>query len=131
MKNSSVTIIISPVFRFYPGLLDASHPHTCQALTFEQSVNAILINTPIIFSPLNTAIAYDDKQMQLADRVAEVVTVKDWRSIVRELLFDACAIHKTQYNVSGGTSPAVTGRLSTSVTDCLIFLNMIMNNWVC
>ena len=122
---------IRHAFSMASGLFDASRPHTNPALTLEQSVNFVALNTPFIFSPPNTAIAYDGKQMQVAGRIAEVVTGKDWRTIAIELLFDPCGMHATQYNVFGDTNPAVAGGLSTTAADYLKFLNMIMSDGVC
>ena len=122
---------IRDAFSMASGLFDSSRPHTNPAFTLEQSVNVIALNTPFIFSPPGTAIAYDGKQMQVIGRIAEVVTGKDWRTVARELLFEPCGMHNTQYNVFGTTNPAVAGGLSTTASDYLIFLNMIMNDGVC
>lgn len=122
---------IRNAFSMASGLFDASRPHTNPALTLEQSVNVIALNTPFIFSPPNTAIAYDGKQMQVIGRIAEVVTGKDWQTVARELLFDPCGMHNTEYNVFGDTNPAVAGGLSTTAADYLVFINMVMNDGVC
>ncbi|MEW6332422.1 MAG: serine hydrolase domain-containing protein [Pseudomonadota bacterium] len=121
---------IRHAFSMSSGLFDATRPHTNPNLTLEESVNFIALNTPFIFSPPGSAIAYDGKQMQVVGRIAEVVTGKDWRTIAREQLFDKCGMNHTNYDVFG-TNPAVAGGISTTASDYLIFLKMVMDGGVC
>lgn len=121
---------IRQAFSMSSGLFDASNPEINPGLTLEQSVNVIALNTPFIFSPPGSAIAYDGDQMQVVGRIAEVVTGKDWRTIAREQLFDKCGMNASNYDVFG-LNPAVAGGLSTSAADYLRFLRMLMDGGVC
>lgn len=117
-------------FSMSSGLFDDTRPHTDPLLTLEESVNVIALNTPFIFSPPGSNIAYDGKQMQVIGRIAEVVTGNDWRTIAKEQLFDRCTMSNSQYDVFG-INPAVAGGLSTNAHDYLVFLKMIMDDGVC
>jgi CubicO group peptidase (beta-lactamase class C family) len=121
---------IRHAFSMSSGLFDDTRPETNPYLTLEQSVNLIALNTPFIFSPPGSNIAYDGKQMQVVGRIAEVVTGKDWRTIAKEQLFDKCGMSRTNYDVFG-INPAVAGGLSTTAADYLAFLKMVMDGGVC
>ena len=117
-------------FSMSSGLFDETRPHTNPLLTLEQSVNVIALNTPFLFSPPGSNIAYDGKQMQVVGRIAEVVTGNDWRSLAKAQLFDQCGMTSTHYDVFG-TNPAVAGGISTTARDYLVYLKMIMDGGVC
>jgi len=121
---------IRHAFSMSSGLFDDTRPHTNPSLTLEQSTNIIALNTPFLFSPPGSNIAYDGKQMQVVGRIAEVVTGKDWRTIAREQLFSKCGMDDSNYDVFG-INPAVAGGLSTTAADYLMFLKMIMDGGVC
>lgn len=121
---------IRHAFSMSSGLYDTARPETNPNLTLEQSVNVIALNTPFLFSPPGSGIAYDGEQMQVVGRIAEIVTGKDWRTIAKEQLFDKCGMADSNYDVFG-LNPAVAGGLSTSAADYLVFLKMLMDGGVC
>jgi len=122
---------IRDAFSMSSGLFDTTRPHTDPTLSLEESVDVIALNTPFIFSPPGSGIAYDGKQMQIIGRIAEVVTGKSWRLIAQQQLFDKCGMDQTQYDVFGMLNPAVAGGISTTAHDYLVFLKMIMDGGLC
>jgi hypothetical protein len=62
---------------------------SARAQTYDFSaVNLIAVNAPIVFPP-GTQLAYEGDGMQVVGRICEIVTDKDWHTIVRDELVNA------------------------------------------
>jgi hypothetical protein len=99
---------------------------TAQMLTLTQSVNQIAINTPIVFTP-GTQLAYEGDGMQVVGRICEVVTGKDWHTIVQEELIAPLGLTNTDY-LHWTVNPGVPGGSRTTAQDYQKILRMILRN---
>ncbi len=67
------------------GIYGAQNYHRNAFMTLEEFVDSIARYVPLIFEP-GEGIAYDGKGQQLVGRIAEIVTVMEWRDIADEYL---------------------------------------------
>ncbi len=77
-------------------------------------------------APPGTAFIYAGAGMQIAGRVAEVATGKDWQTLFRERVANPLALHDTDYEWRGPTrNPRISGGGRSTVSDYMTFLTMI------
>src|SRR4030095_15363856 len=92
-------VTIRQCFSMTSGLFETDIDYeTSPLLTLAQSVNQIAINVPIVFTP-GTQLAYDGDGMQVVGRICEVVTGKDWRTLVDEELVQPLGMSSTDYQL--------------------------------
>lgn len=80
-----------------------------------------------------TKFKYGGLSMQVAGRMAELATGKDWETIFREKIAIPLGMdvtHFTPVDTTPGHSPMLGGGARTSLQDYASFLNMISNNGV-
>lgn len=74
---------------------------------------------------------YGGLAMQVAGRMAELATGKDWETLFQEKIAQPLGMkntHFTPVDLGGGHSPMLGGGARTSLHDYANFLNMIFNN---
>ncbi|HEY6914218.1 MAG TPA: serine hydrolase domain-containing protein [Paludibacter sp.] len=103
--------------------------HTDNYQTLKQSVDSI-VNLPVNTVPGATFI-YGGLAMQVAGRMAEVATGKDFESLFQQYIaqpLHMSSMHFTPVDNGDGHSPMIGGGLRTNLQDFGNFLNMILNN---
>lgn len=103
------------------------HPDNYQ--TLEESINHI-VGLPADTVP-GAVFHYGGLAMQVAGRMAEVATGKDWETLFQEKI--ACPLkmkftHFTPVDATPGHNPMLGGGARTSLQDYANFLSMILNN---
>ena len=76
---------------------------------------------------------YGGLSMQVAGRMAELATAKDWETLFREKIASPLKMHSTHFtpvDSSGGHAPMLGGGARTTLQDYANFLSMIFNNGV-
>ncbi|THU41476.1 beta-lactamase family protein [Niastella caeni] len=77
-----------------------------------------------------TKFKYGGLAMQVAGRMAELATGKDWETLFREKIavpLDMSSTHFTPVDSSGGHAPMLGGGARSTLTDYINFLSMIYN----
>ncbi len=100
-----------------------------QTLTLEQSVKEIA-KVRAVYQP-GTAFLYGSVSYQVAARIAEVVTKKAWRVLVRSYLLDPLGMNRTDYLALGKTDNpivAIAGR--SNAQDYARLLQMLLGKGV-
>src|ERR1700744_738263 len=106
-----------------------SHADNYQTLT--ESV-AHIVGVPPDTLP-GTKFKYGGEAMQVAGRMAELATGKDWETLFREKIANPLhmdSTHFTPVSKVGGQSPMLGGGARARLQDYANFLNMISNNGV-
>lgn len=76
--------------------------------------------------PPGTAFIYAGADMQIAGRVAEVASGKDWNTLFRERIAEPLGMTATDYEYEGPTrNPRISGGGRSTVSDYMKFLTMI------
>ncbi len=76
---------------------------------------------------------YGGLAMQVAGRMAELATKKDWETLFQEKIAQPLGMKNTRFtpvNPGGGHSPMLGGGARSTLHDYATFLNMIFNNGV-
>lgn len=94
-------------------------------LTMEQAVDSIAVYTAMIHAPGST-FNYGSVSMQIAGRIAELVSGKSWQVLFNEKIARPCDM-TANYWLMSVKNPLVAGGVRTSATDYLHFLEMIVN----
>lgn len=105
--------------------------HTDNYQTLKESVDSI-VNLPADTVP-GAVFSYGGLAMQVAGRMAEVATGKDFESLFQQYIaqpLNMSSMHFTPVDNGGGHSPMIGGGLRTNLQDFGNFLNMILNNGV-
>ncbi len=77
-------------------------------------------------APPGTAFIYAGADMQIAGRVAEVASGKDWSTLFRERIAEPLGMTATDYEYEGPTrNPRISGGARSTVSDYMKFLTMI------
>ena len=114
----------------YPSYQPKAH-HTDNYQTLKESVDSI-VNLPSDTVP-GAVFSYGGLAMQVAGRMAEVATGKDFESLFQQYIAQPLlmsSMHFTPVDNGGGHSPMIGGGLRTNLQDYGNFLNMILNNGV-
>ncbi|WP_321470483.1 serine hydrolase domain-containing protein [uncultured Paludibaculum sp.] len=76
--------------------------------------------------PAGTGFIYSGAGMQIAGRVAEVASGKDWQTLFRERVAEPLGLVLTDYEYKGRTkNPRISGGGRSTVSDYMKFLRMI------
>ncbi|MBD3749845.1 MAG: beta-lactamase family protein [Sphingobacteriales bacterium] len=76
-----------------------------------------------------TAFSYGGESMQIAGRIAEIVSKKDFETLFQEEIAKPLGMSKTTFSKNGKT-PQVAGGATSTVNDYLKFLEMLANKGV-
>lgn len=94
-------------------------------LTMQQAVDSIAVHTAMIHAP-GTTFNYGSVSMQIAGRIAELVSGKSWQALFNEKLAGPCDM-RANFWLMSVKNPLVAGGVRTSAADYLHFLEMIVN----
>ncbi|MFN4146118.1 MAG: serine hydrolase domain-containing protein [Runella sp.] len=117
-------ITIRQLLSHTSGLSGFSRFETNASLTLAQAVDSIARVVPLRYTP-GTTFNYGDVSMQVAGRVAEVVSGKSWNVLFREKITTPCQMSNT-YFVRTQNPNIATGAVSTP-NDYLRFLQVLLN----
>lgn len=82
-------------------------------------------------APPGTAFIYAGAGMQIAGRVAEVASGKDWQTLFRDRIAQPLGMTATDYEYQGPThNPRISGGGRSTVSDSMRFLSMIRQRGV-
>ena len=95
-------------------------------LNLAQAVDAMAVYTKLI-NPPGTTFYYGGLGMQIAGRVAEVVSGKSWQALFDEKIGTPCGLVATYSPLNPG-NPLIAGGVVTSARSYLNFLEMLANN---
>jgi serine-type D-Ala-D-Ala carboxypeptidase len=129
LGNSTLRQLLSHISGFLPYQPEGKPVDKYQ--TLKQSVDSI-IQLPNDTLP-GTKFNYGGLAMQVAGRMAELATGKEWETLFQEkigrpLLMDYT--HFTPVDLTPGHSPMIGGGARSTVQDYIRFLEMIANNGV-
>lgn len=93
-------------------------------LTLAQAVDSIAVHTQLVHTP-GTVFSYGSTSMQVAGRIAEVVSGKSWQTLFDEKIANPCQM-KAVYSFNG-SNPLIAAGVRTSARDYLNFLEMMVN----
>ena len=99
--------------------------------TLQASV-AHIIDLPADTLP-GTKFTYGGLAMQVAGRMAELATGKDWETLFQQKIAGPLGMHSTHFtpvDSSGGHAPMLGGGARSTLQDYASFLSMIFNNGV-
>ncbi len=100
---------------------------SAKRITLEQSVGLIAEHTAWVAEP-GEEFRYGNVSMQVAGRVAEVVSGKDWEALFVERVAEPLGLTGTDYQGLGATSnPRIAGSGQSSVSDYARVLEMLAN----
>jgi CubicO group peptidase (beta-lactamase class C family) len=109
----------------FPGNSPQRYEYS-RALTMAQAVDSIAVYTAMIHPPGST-FNYGGVSMQIAGRIAEVVSGKSWQALFNEKIGKPCDM-SANYVIMSFKNPLVAGGVRTSAADYLHFLEMIVSN---
>lgn len=123
-KNEKAAITLRQLLAHTSGL-PAHVPYLKnKELSLAQSVDSIARKTILVSDP-GTQFQYGNTSYQVAARLAEVVSGKDWESLFKEKIAQPCKMYKTDFGNQRGKNIG-EGAYSTA-TDFSNFLMMILN----
>jgi CubicO group peptidase (beta-lactamase class C family) len=93
-------------------------------LSLAESVDSIALRVPLVNVP-GTFFDYGEVSMQVAGRIAELVSGKNWNALFNEKIGQPCGMASTSYGL--GINPIIGGGAKSSPNDYLKFLSMILN----
>lgn len=105
--------------------------HADDYQTLKESVSQI-VNLPANFQP-GEQFQYGGLAMQVAGRMAEVATGKDWESLFQEKIaipLRMTSTHFTPVDPAGGHNPMLGGGARCNLDDYASFLSMISNDGI-
>ncbi|MBP1650077.1 MAG: hypothetical protein H6Q26_234 [Bacteroidetes bacterium] len=111
----------------FPGNSD-QHYEGRPFMTLETAVDSIAAYVDMIH-PAGTYFNYGGVSMQVAGRIAEVVSGKSWQALFNEKIGNPCDMN-ANYIIMSFRNPMIAGGVRTSATDYLHFLEMIVNKGV-
>ncbi|WP_158568839.1 serine hydrolase domain-containing protein [Chitinophaga silvisoli] len=97
-------------------------------MTLESAVDSIAVYTDMI-NPPGTKFNYGGVSMQVAGRIAEMVSGKSWQALFNEKIGKPCDMN-ANYIIMSFRNPMIAGGVRTSATDYIHFLEMIVNKGV-
>jgi len=123
-KSVKATITLRQLLSHTSGL-PANVPYLKnKELSLAQSVDSIARKTMLVSDP-GTQFLYGNTSYQVAARLAEVVSGKDWESLFKEKIAQPCKMYKTDFGNQKGKNIG-EGAYSTA-TDFSNFLVMLLN----
>lgn len=111
----------------FPGN-STEHYEASGFMTLESAVDSIATYTDLI-NPPGAKFNYGGVSMQVAGRIAEVVSGKSWQALFNEKIGKPCDMN-ANYIIMSFRNPMIAGGVRTSATDYMHFLEMIVNKGV-
>lgn len=99
---------------------------TSRTMTLEEVANTIAQTENFDYEP-GKGFAYGGVSMQIAGRIAEVVTKKSWNQAFREYLADPLGLTQTTFCLNSASNPRIAGGACTSPKDLMILAEFILN----
>lgn len=99
---------------------------TSRTMTLEEVANTIAQTENFDYEP-GEGFAYGGVSMQIAGRIAEVVTKKSWNQAFREYLADPLGLTQTTFCLNSASNPRIAGGACTSPKDLMILAEFILN----
>ncbi len=99
---------------------------TSRTMTLEEVANTIAQTEDFDYEP-GKGFAYGGVSMQIAGRIAEVVTGKSWNQAFREYLADPLGLTQTTFCLNSASNPRIAGGACTSPKDLMILAEFILN----
>jgi CubicO group peptidase (beta-lactamase class C family) len=96
-------------------------------MTLTTAVDAIAKNVALQNAP-GTSFYYGGVSMQVAGRICEVVSGKDWKTLAAQKIFTPCGMTDTDFGLT--LNPIIGGGARSTPDDYTRFLYMIMNKGV-
>lgn len=129
-KGEKETITIQQCFALTSGFAGSSEALDefmgNKSQSFEEMVQQIA-KQPLIAKP-GQQLNYGGLAMQVAGRVAEIVSGKPWNVLFKEKIIQPLGLTKTYYSGAfRGQVPRIAGGVISSGSDYLKLLNMLMN----
>ncbi|SFD88755.1 CubicO group peptidase, beta-lactamase class C family [Chitinophaga sp. CF118] len=109
----------------FPGNSPERYEYS-RILTMAEAVDSIAVHTAMIHPP-GTTFNYGSVSMQIAGRIAEVVTGKSWQTLFNEKIAIPCDLSASYNMLMNFRNPLLAGGVRTSAEDYLHFLEMIVN----
>ncbi len=109
----------------FPGDSPQSYENS-RSLTLAQATDSMAVYTRLINAP-GTTFYYGGVGMQIAGRVAEVVSGKSWQTLFNEKIGTPCGLVATYSPLNLG-NPLIAGGVVTSARSYLNFLEMLAYN---
>ncbi|HEY4786986.1 MAG TPA: alpha/beta fold hydrolase [Bacteroidales bacterium] len=129
MGQATLRQLLSHTSGFMGYQPKGKHPDNYQ--TLKQSVDSIAILPPDTLP--GTKFNYGGLAMQVAGRMAELATGKDWEALFQEkiaLPLHMVGTHFTPVDSASGHNPMIGGGARAGLQDYVNFLNMIIHNGV-
>ncbi|WP_343671552.1 serine hydrolase domain-containing protein [Chitinophaga sp.] len=104
------------------------HYEASRFMTLSSAVDSIAAYTDMINAP-GAKFNYGGVSMQIAGRIAEVVSGKSWQALFNEKIGRPCDMN-ANYIIMSFRNPMIAGGVRTSATDYMHFLEMIVNKGV-
>ncbi|GAA3934791.1 serine hydrolase [Chitinophaga oryziterrae] len=111
----------------FPGNSPERYEYS-KELSLADAVDSIAVHTKMI-NPPGVAFNYGSVSMQIAGRIAEVVSGKSWQALFNEKIARPCDL-TANYLLMNLRNPLLAGGVRTSANDYLHFLEMIVNKGV-
>lgn len=92
-------------------------------LTLAQAVDSIAVYAPLLNKP-GTTFNYGSTSMQIAGRIAEVVSGKSWQAVFNEKIAQPCHMSALYLQMST-QNPLIAGGVRTSAANYINFLKML------
>ncbi len=109
----------------FPGEFPLAHPCLADSSTTLDHCAQALAGVPLQ-APPGTAFIYAGADMQIAGRMAEVASGKDWNTLFRERIAGPLGMTETDYEYNGPTqNPRISGGARSTVSDYMKFLTML------
>ncbi|MBS0030917.1 serine hydrolase domain-containing protein [Chitinophaga sp. 22321] len=96
-------------------------------ITLAAAADGIAQNVPLSYTPGST-FYYGGVSMQVAGRVCEVASGKDWKTLAAEKVFTPCGMTNTDFGLTA--NPQIGGGARSTPDDYMRFLYMVMNKGV-
>ncbi len=123
-RNEKSVITLRQLLSHTSGLPANSVFIMDSTITLARSVNKTIRSASLI-APPGTQFIYGNISFQVAGRLAEVVSGKDWETLFKEKIANPCEMNSTDFG-SGRHENIAEGAYSTA-TDFANFLTMILN----
>ena len=97
-----------------------------RTMTLEEVANTVAETVPFAYQP-GSAFAYGGVSMQVAGRIAEVVTGKSWNQAFEEYLGKPLGLSQTSFCLNSASNPRIAGGVCTSPKDIMLLAELILN----
>lgn len=126
-KGAKSGITIRQLMSHTSGLPGNSSYESNRKITLQQAVDSIGLLVALVSTP-GTQFRYGGASMQVAGRIAEIVTGEPWDSIFAKRIARPLGITRTDYEGLGQTdNPQIAGGAQSTAEDYAKFLTMLLN----